>query len=320
MVFPNADEPIKFIAFIDLLGMKEASDTGSYYEKIREFINSLLHCESYLNVDRNEANVYVYSDCAFVSSSSCDSLFNFLIKVRDYLISNEKVIFFKCAVVKGNLRGLQVNSNNASSIVSGMTFNLEAIEAYRQHQLSKAIGIRIANNIENTATVYSMHFPVINGCPESYKDLYFPEEQLISYSLDKIVNAMYISRVKSRNLERYYTSLLCTWFQSINLTSNTNTEQWYLFELILGRKFEKKFHGSNTIIYFYFLVLNKIYNEFCIDRSTGTLESDVPDIFIRLENYLLSLKKIETCIEKSPPWIIDHNAKELLLKRLSIRF
>jgi hypothetical protein len=321
MVRVNSEESINLIAFIDLLGMKEASDTGNYNRKIREFRDSLIYRESDLIVDNHNARVFFYSDRAFISSNSPGLLFNYLINIRDYLISNDDATFFKCAVVKGSL-GENI-ADNSNSIVSGMTFSLDGIdgiEAYRQHQFSKPIGIRIANNIKNDLLVNSMHFPVINGSPELYQDLHFPEEQLRKCSLDKIFNAMCISQqLKPSNLERYYyTSLLCTWFQSINLTSQgTNDEQWYLFDLILNRKFERNFKCSNTLIYFYFLILNKIYNNFWIDRSTTTLEINIPDILRSLEKYLLSLKKIEKFIGKVPSYIISYQAKELLFKRLS---
>jgi hypothetical protein len=298
--------------------MKEAPEGGSklYRRKILQFQKALIHYKNYLSEAENKAHVYVYSDCAFIRSARIIPLIEYISSVRSMLLSDDEPLFFKGALIEGNLDEKLINGSQSSfpfyssevnddipieSVISGLSFSQDAVDAYIQHQYSKAIGIVVSkklvdeNKVPRDKLIRCIHFPELDGRPQIYWDIAFKKTDLLPDTLDKILFSMYISKVKSNKFERYYTSILCNWVQSIDISideltkANSGIERsdifdmdtkdlkipdsWYLFKVISEKRFEKRFPRSKTIVYLYFLFLSRLYDNYLVKTNIKTKEN-----------------------------------------------
>jgi hypothetical protein len=102
-----------YIAYLDLLGIKDLAKYSSkkYFSAMEDFRNHLISSAEIFN-DKNfssKSEIFFFSDSAFIETDDIETLFNYLIYLRQFLNRNE--LFFTAAITKGNLSAYNFNGS-----------------------------------------------------------------------------------------------------------------------------------------------------------------------------------------------------------------
>ena len=347
-----------YVAFIDVIGAREfsASTAQFYTDRIIEFQKALYEQQLFLNSNKNDCAVYVYSDCAFMYSKSSTALLDYLTQVRKYAYcrgngGDNDPLFFKAAIVKGDFESIDVchlatrgkiNGGGKKAIpdniVEGISFSWRAVEVYLAHERSKAIGIWVSPSAAkdksiNKKLLNNIHFPLNQqDGPQVFTDVRFIEEELVDSVLDDILGAFFKAKVKSKKFEKYYVPILCNWIQSLDIKSLTREDpkldqlkegNGRMLYLLGTGYFERAFSTVRGLGYFYLTVLNHIYNTYFItrnpDNDTESIEPGIPlpKSIKAVEGYLLRLKRVQSAIPSMPQEFMGAAARRIFLDRLT---
>lgn len=103
-----------YIAYLDLLGIKDLAKYSSdkYFSAMEDFRNHLIATATIFNdpIYSSNSEIFFFSDSAFIESDNLETLFNYLILLRQAL--NRNNLFFTAAVTTGNLQAYNFNGLN----------------------------------------------------------------------------------------------------------------------------------------------------------------------------------------------------------------
>lgn len=247
----------KYMTFFDLLGTKNFSmDRDNYFDNINVFRKRIIDNVSYLSDNQNLYNVSFFSDCCYVESEDLNCLFDYLMNLRDDLLS--KGLFFNAAVIKVEYEGeftsfeitkLQKGDNRS---VAGTLFNSNFIsKVYDAQNKFKGIGIWISPDIiEESRSIDSFRKRIINSFyvedtkfPSSVQRYFDIKINITGTNIEKqylntIIKAYYFACCENPRAGRYYVSLL------INAINSDNSN---IFWSINEKRFEKTSYIYNLI-------------------------------------------------------------------------
>lgn len=269
---------MSYIAYFDLIGTKGFCESSEIYsKKIKTFKNSIKQISILL---KECGRIGVFSDCAYVESTDLECLIDFLVQLRDRLISKE--MFFNAVVKKGDLSVEPLNINN---YLCGVAFNDSSIaDLYISQTSFKGIGIMIDKSVQVdiAKTKYKMTDCIFiqkktigehtEYYPVAYKDISFQNsinnKKSTEVLLRVVLNVMFSSYMKSPKYGVYYVSIL-----SNLVRSYTNNFKWdmkdkkflstplpfQVVDRILSQYYDKmvEFQGLEFLA---FILLDVVYN------------------------------------------------------------
>jgi hypothetical protein len=240
----------KFICFIDLLGTKEYAEENSefYVEALSTFQTSLIEKSSLF--EKDEAEIYFFSDCAYIQASDVQKLIKFLQAVRSNLSPLQ--YYFKGSITQGVLSpitGFEKNDAIAPNLRPSLTslqqsykktkikihgtifFGLKIGKAYLLQEKLKGIGIYIDKDIINNESLFndikdlivkSIHLPNSSSTKdiESFYDIKYNEAELDDNNLELIFKNYGRTNRRYKSVSRYYITPLISCINSLNLSDN----------------------------------------------------------------------------------------------------
>lgn len=301
-------EPLNYVAYVDLLGIGDASleDTESYHDQLRRFRLAL--CDS---VDRNLESadkVFAFSDCAFASSTSLERLGKYLMWLQYRLW--EQDIFLKGAIsvgksdnyIFGDLPGQSKEVvEERKTKLQGYWFAKEFVHPALLEKNLKGIAIQVDSSIKDTewiekSVVASGYFQSDSSKrPVVIRDLKIPEEHL--QSLEHLLKTYMLISHGSRRVSRYYVPLIVTWIRSHDYSKielDAKTDDWKnaplpLRQLILNSKIASEVTalvGGDVIFY---SLLAKV-----------AVECDAAKVTERVFDFIAGNKKLRAAAEFMP--------------------
>lgn len=210
-----------YITFFDLFGTKGAcEDSELYFNNICAFEKAIKDT-SWLLKDEKQAygKVGMFSDSAYAESSDLQYLLDFLVILRNRLMSEN--LFFNAVVKVGEL-GVDPIEHNGEDVAFGVSFKRSDIaELYIAQTRFKGVGIFLDSSVHEDIknTTYKMNDCIYidrkteNSCVSVvYKDIAFEPEGDNKKGLKElwrgITQTMYTSYMRSPKFGSYYISLL----------------------------------------------------------------------------------------------------------------
>ena len=311
----------RYIAFVDALGMSDMArlDDVGFYLALENFYQNVTNSAGLL--DEN-ARVHHFSECAYVESSSLESIVTYLQAVRSKLLLYG--IYIRGAVGKGTLSPLggKTTALDNDGKVTGIYFGSDVVPIFRLESSLKGIGLRIDDEHSGDFSKYRVQsFFLPNDGKREIKcfwDLRFVQSDLKDSTFRKFLEDFLIINTTSRRIGRYYVSFLVTWIQSYDL-AELSSEQIkaaisggeddqipLVFKLILTGYFEKYFGGLGGLEHIYFSLIDKVMDE--------AQDTEVRDHFIR---FLFGKKKILDKIQFVSDRILSNEHKTEFLQQYS---
>ena len=323
---------MSYIAYFDLIGTKgfcESSDL--YFKKINSFKDAIKQLSVLL---KGEGKVGVFSDCSYVESKNLQCLLDFLVQLRDRLISKE--LFFNAVIKKGELKAETLNK---SDYLFGVAFNDSCIaDLYIQQVNFKGIGILVDSSVQEdvqktgyrmTDCIYIQKKTinnVINYYPVAYKDISFGQsvenKKTLEILLRVVLNVMFSSYMKSPKYGTYYVSVLSNLVRSYgdDFKWDMKTKKFITIPLtfqvvdrILCQYYDKmiEFQGLE---YLAFILLDVIYNSESLNEEEKiSITNQLSEYTCVKNKYLHSLDDIPNNLFSMNPKL-NVNNRELFIK------
>jgi hypothetical protein len=309
------------IAFVDLLGTSELSrvDKDAFFTSLTTFKEVICNYTSELD-ERGE--LYFFSDCAYVQSSSLDSMVRYLRCVRQTL--SEQGLYLKGAVSEGSLNASEPAHQNRKGnerIIKGSSFGPDVVNVYGLQDGLRGIGIRIDNSVSDRFKkkgygIISCHLPQPGSRhAEYFYDLKFSPDELDENILRTFVKNFFKTNTKSRRFGRYYISFLVTWINSADFSEagrNDNADQPeeipLICHLLLNGMLEKNFSDLSGMEFIYYAMLEKAYNE-----------CNSPKLVAKFENFIARRKRLISRLETMPRTLFNDASRKKFLTYLSGR-
>lgn len=345
--------PPSYIAFIDLLGVKELAryEPSNYHKAMLDFQEALTReagvfpAEDSKTPAAQRSRVYFFSDSAFVQSSDLPCLLKFVKNIRLRLLG--KGFYFKAAIDEGELNALsheeyiernfdeyqQENIKKNSQFMIGNVFMGESIsKVYRRHEEFKGIGINIAESIARKLTTGSTstlglceNFHLSRhtaATAKSYYDIHLSNAELDDSCLTFALTNKMRANIKSRKLGVYYLSLLSNFAISHDYTKLSATPNGRLG----GDPYTTTFvdtlltlHEDYKSLFQKSEGLELLYYKF-IDKvySDRKMNDDVTQIIV---NKIMRMPRILANytgkFETLPEFVFKYNNKELFIEDYS---
>ena len=236
----------KVISFLDLLGTKSAAikNPDEYAKQIMYYKASI---ESAIQHFSKEDRIWVYSDNAYILSSSADTLIDFYNDLR--LSLNTQGIFFTAAISLGNMNPIEINDawQNGAYFIGA-----DATKVYAQQASLGGVGVRIdeklIKNIEDDICV--SYYYQSHECTNlnTFFDLKYQltSTTLLDYTLIQFIKTRY-ENIKA---SRYYISAIISILKSFDYSDQsfmTNKQLKDIAELCSLSQFRKK-HLDKSLI------------------------------------------------------------------------
>lgn len=258
-----------FITYFDLLGTRGFCDNSeTYYDSISKFNKAVIQTGSLLIQD---GQVGVFSDSAYAESEKLGSLLDFLVFLRDRLMSEG--LFFNAVVKKGEL-GIKSLSENASNVFGVAFTNREIADLYIAQTKFKGVGIFIDPSItdaEIKEVGYSVSNCIYMGryfdggkekyAPVAYRDISLKTLEPYSVKcwdniLEILLCSFYESYVKNPKYGAYYISLFSNFIRSFSMNLSWDMKK-------------KEFSNAPTIVN---VIINMVSSEYENLRDLPGLE------------------------------------------------
>lgn len=290
-----------YITYFDLLGTKGFCDSPNvYFTNICAFREAITDAAWIL---KDYGNVGVFSDSAYAESSDLEFLLQFLVQVRNRLIS--KNLFFNAVVKKGSL-GVEPLDSSAGTVAFGVAFTKNDIaDLYISQTNFKGIGILIDKSIYDEV-INTSSFSV-NNCifvqriqnndsikyqAVPYYDIAFKDEPSSKKHIERIlkivIRNMYSAYLKSPKFGLYYISLLSNLIRSYpqgfkwDITEHTFNTSPYIFAALhkMIRDYATDLSDLPCLEYLALIMLDVIYNT---SDLTETQKNDITSVFIKYD-------------------------------------
>ncbi len=318
---------MSYIAYFDLVGTKGFCESPEvYFEKMQHFKKAI---EQISWLVREYGTVGVFSDCAYVESSDLKCILDFLVQLRDRLIS--KGLFFNAVVKSGSLDPQDLKAKGSQHLF-GVAFNNSSIaDLYIQQTKFKGLGILIDRSIQEEVkeTAYTMtdcifiERRVINNCieyiPTSYKDISFgcsiKSKKSIEILLRMVLNVMFTSYIKSPKYGTYYVSILSNLVRSYTQGFEWDMKKQKFTSMPLGFQsvnkilslYYDKMTDLSGLEYLAFVLLDVIYNSQDLNDEEKSSITNSFSNYECIKKYLHSLNSI-------PENIFTGNNRNLFIK------
>lgn len=307
------------IAFVDLLGTSELSrvDPRAFFTSLTTFKEVICNYSSELD-PRGE--VYFFSDCAYVQSSSMEGIVKYLRRVRQTL--SEQGLYLTGAIGEGSLNASDPPQRNRTDerIVKGSSFGPDVVSVYGLQNGLRGIGIRIDNSVARRFQakgygIVSCHLPQTNSRhAEYFWDLKFSPDELNENILRTFVKNFFKTNTKSRRFGRYYISYLVSWINSADFREagrgkgDQQDQLPLICELLLNGMLERNFSDLSGMEFIYYAMLEKAYKE-----------CNSPKLISKFENFIARRKKLISRLETMPRTLFDEDSRKKFLNFLSAR-
>lgn len=240
-----------YICFIDLIGTKNLAleDSFNYLNSLKQFQYVLI--EQSLLFEENQAELYFFSDCAYIECQDIENLINYISNVRNELFPHG--YYFKAAITNGKLNALTGKEDN-SYIQNKYSNDPEFIRSYEDIKakldksaikingtiffgthISKAFLMQenlkglatyidreiIDQNLLNTnLLVKSLHLPnPLSKKPEVFYDIKFDDDELTESYFKYLIQKYSSANLRQKKYGRYFLSLIATWIGSENFNN-----------------------------------------------------------------------------------------------------
>ncbi len=239
---------MSYITYFDLLGTRGFCDNPeTYYKNICLFEKAVKETAWLI---KDYGHVGVFSDSAYAESTDLQYLLDFLVQIRNRLISEN--LFFNAVVKKGEI-GASPFDIHDGNVAFGISFKKSDIaDLYISQTRYKGIGIFVDPSIydELAQTGYKMndciyvaHRSTNDYSPIEYKDISFINidypPKLIEQMIRVILREMYSSYLNAPKFGSYYISLICNIIRSFrtgfdwDLAEHTFTNAPIAYEMVL---------------------------------------------------------------------------------------
>jgi hypothetical protein len=316
---------MKFIAYIDLLGIKDMAKYSvvKYTDVIHTFTAALSNCQccSDSNKSYNKNKVYYFSDSALMYYEKIEDLFDYLIRLRTKLFINDPPIVFTAAIGINSKDTIPIKVQNRKC-VAGISFSDEnACNVYILQNNFKGIGIFISNDAFNTCSEEtkekyiseSFYFPTITTQgPVCYHDLKFPYTDLAYTTVfDAILKRYHSADLKNRKYGRFYLSFFANWIKS-DISYHRDDGDFTYYSYIIAKnsyiidRLRKHAYKFDNLIFF---ILNDLFNLIRDDSNAPNVRDKITEVmnFITSES---SIKKCSNDISQIPDTILSDTNRE----------
>lgn len=226
-----------YISYFDLLGTRGFCENPNvYYSNIQEFYNTIKQESCFLN---NCGKVGIFSDCAYAESSDLKCLLDFIVAIRDRLLTQG--LFFNAVIKEGELN-IQIVPQNDNQPAFGVVFNNSSIaDLYISQTQFKGIGIFVEpslvnevkehTNYETTNCIYvegKMEDGKYTVHPMNYTDIRFKYDNYpaeMNHTLNIFYRSFYSAYVKSPEFGMYYISAISNFLRSCDNNFKWNFEK-----------------------------------------------------------------------------------------------
>lgn len=310
----------KYVAFFDLLGTKNLSvDEEAYYDNIQFLQKRIIDFSTLLKHDNNVSNIGFFSDSCYVESYNINLLIDFLVNLRDDLITQN--MFFNAAIVESDKNHnsdsfmYYTNNNDNSKLnnkVSGIMFyDTSVAKAYIEQNRFKGIGISFRFNTNNADLLQKNKLNLIKSTyMENHKDIYktntyndfriSPTKDLEEPWISKIIESYYLACCDNSRYGKYYISLLenilyssdnanLHWNQELNKFDYGPLIYNILLDIVTDRSKYEMLTGIDILA---FSLVDRIYSS-NLDKS---VIHAITDIFLEGDsigkNYLSRLEEV----------------------------
>lgn len=338
----------RYIAYLDVLGVKNSSETQNYEYYLRlitDFQNELMRVAEKIE----EGRVHFFSDCAFIESKNLESLINSLQTLRDLLFDSDPdngPTFIRGAVTYGILGAINGSENQefiddyyndediskryrylkkslinpsvqGTLFLSKDTARLVELESKLKGAAFNIDNI-IINDIDKNKLVdsgYLTSFSVDNF--RTFKDIAYEPEEITESFIDVLLKTFYRSNIYDINYGRYYLTVLISCINSINLSKldiDENSSEYLnappLFYKVLNLRTEYRelYDRTQGLEFVYFTLINKVYSD--LGRNSETTRTFLKQIFIN-KKYL---GKYSNKISSVPTSVLSLENKNLMIR------
>lgn len=326
---------MKYITFFDLLGTRGFCDNpDKYYNNICCFEKAIKETAWIL---KDYGTVGMFSDSAYAESTDLKILLDFLVQLRNRLISEN--LFFNAVVKSGKLDIDSIEKLN-HPFAFGVSFkNSNIAELYIAQTKFKGIGIYIDDSVQ--ADVAETGYRLIDCIfvqkkeklegneysPVSYKDISFDTTIHSKKSVERlmkiILRAMYSSYMKSPKFGVYYVSLLANLIRSYtdnfdwDLSKHEFTSSPLPFNIInkVVKNHYNELSELTGLEYLALILLDVVYN------SPQLNDAQKNDITLEFTKYSCINKKYLHCLENLPINLFTyHNENDTTNKEVFIKY
>lgn len=316
---------MSYISYFDLLGTRGfCENRNTYYKNITSFYD-VIHQESCFL--KGCGSVGIFSDCAYAESSSLERLLDFIVEVRDQLISQG--LFFNAVITKGNL-GIKDIPQDENRPSFGVVFSDSMIaDLYISQTRFKGIGISVDKLLvdeinKNTSykTTNCIFIDKINRegrtqfVPVEYFDIKFDYDgysKEMEHTLDIFYHEFYSAYIKSPHFGRYYISALSNFIRSYECKLKWNMEKCdfenprpLVYKVIQNtlNKCKNELSDLPCIEYLALVLLDEIYN------STDLTPDEKKDITKQIVEIECVKKKFIHSLNEIPYGVFTNNLAE----------
>ena len=314
-----------YIGFFDMLGIQSVAeyDYDEYRKSLEIFQEKAQFiCENEAKkLPKEQIQIYIFSDCAYVESTSLNQLLDFYSQLRSELFINE--IFFNAALSEGSLNA-KINKNKL--VKSAIFESTNTVKVYQMQSRYKGIGITVDKEVVNkykeqignklVKSIFQPNASELNFI--EYWDIKYNRPNSEGLSLLLIIKDLIsiYSRLKrfNSNASRYYISAISTLILQLDKSELVIENDYDLKETEIT-KYILSLNSDIDVSYnlFFLLFINVLFDRICGNGKNSLQEEacfNLLDNFKQIKNTNL-LREFEE-IPKIPKSILNTRNKELL--------
>lgn len=306
-------------AFLDLVGIRDLAQTSPdrYWEalgRFQEHVANLCH-----NLEGAGAQIFLFSDSLFVQGPNAESLVKFVRSLRHNLLVDG--LYFKGSIKKGDLEARPAHKlaldqdreaeKKRAKKLFGHCFGQNAATLFAMQERLKGVGFWVDSETDSAKqfTVSSCFLPQLNSKKaEHYLDLILLPEDLDEHILDRLLQAFFKAKARSKKIGRFYVPFLIVWIQSMELKKVAEYGPGSLVGLLLNGTFERLFGDVAGIENLFYCLFNRLHDA----------DEEAPlDLAYQTRRYILGRRRIARALDDIPEDILSHDARNAFLEEMS---
>ena len=320
-----------YIGFFDMLGIQSVAeyDYDEYRKSLEIFqekVQFICESEAKKHPD-NKIQIYIFSDCAYIESTSLIQLVDFYSMLRSELFIDG--IFFNAALCEGRLNA---NTSISKHVTSTIFESINTVKVYQMQNQYKGIGITIDKEIINKYKDQIENKLVMSIFQPNAHELNFIEYWDIKYSKPSNKNLSLLLIIKyllstysklrryNSKASRYYVAAINTIILQLDKEDIVIEENNELFATEITKYILKLENTDVSYNLFLLLFVNVLFDRICGNEKNTLLQESCFDLLdnfqIKNNNILREFKEIS----KIPNSILNVRGKELLSDYLNRYF
>lgn len=312
-----------YIGFFDMLGIQSVAEYDyDEYRKSLEIFQEKIQFICEVEVRKhpnNKIQIYNFSDCAYIESTSLIQLIDFYSMLRSELFIDG--IFFNAALCEGSLNA---HTNKSKFVKSTIFESTNTVKVYQMQNQYKGIGITIdkkiikkyKNQIKDkiVKSIFQPNAHELNYI--EYWDIKYNKPEVENISLLLIIKYLISTYSKLRRFNskasRYYVAAINTLILQLDKADIVIEENNELLATEITKYILKLENTDVSYNLFLLLFVNVLFDRICGNEKNTLLQESCFDLLdkfqIKNNNILGEFKEIS----KIPNSVLNIRSKELL--------